>query len=100
MSERGLSTPCNGRPVQTDLDMQCPVEFKTVPDCDCPFEHWHVGRAGCCLDVHVEEEGYTHAILSTGDDEFEKVFHGADTLDKGRPLAMSWAATMIGESYE
>lgn len=79
------------------LDMQCPKDFGTEPDCACPYEHWHIGVAGCCLDIHVEEEGYTHIILGTGDDEFEHTLPGVTCLETARPLAMAWAAEMICE---
>jgi hypothetical protein len=61
----------------------------TAPDCACPFEHWHIGCV--CLDIHVEEEGYTHAILDAGDWQEEREFPGAATLEIGRPLAIEWA---------
>lgn len=85
--------------MRTVLDLKCPVDYGTVPDCACPYEHWHIGIAGCCLDIHVEEEGYTHIILNTGDDEFEHTLPDVACLEAARPLAMAWASQIICESH-
>jgi hypothetical protein len=78
------------------LDMECPVEFGTVPDCDCAYEHWHIG-VGHCLDIHFEPDGSIHVLLGGGDFENETVLHGP-SLDAVRDEAFAWAAPLIGEA--
>lgn len=78
------------------LDMQCPVEFGTMPDCKCPHEHWHIGPAGACVDIHVEDEGYTHVMLDMGDLGHEVHLHGVSTLEAAKPIAFLWASTVLG----
>lgn len=82
--------------MRATLAMSCPVEFGTMPDCDCPFEHWHIGRAGTCLDVHLEEDGTAHFFLDTGDSDAE-IEMPAMTLEQARTEAFRWAAPLIGE---
>jgi len=79
------------------LAMECPPFFGTMPDCDCPWEHWHIGNAGCCLDVHFEEDRSVHVILQAGDLEHETTLHGVPDLGRARELAFAWAAPLIGE---
>lgn len=81
------------------LDMDCPVENSTLPDCDCPYEHWHVGIGGCCLDIHVEENGDLHVTLNAGDWDADTTFRGVTTIEQARPLAFAWAGQQIGEPY-
>lgn len=69
-------------------DDQCNVEFGTVPDCDCPHEHWHVG--GICLDVHIEEDRTGHAIL--GNDDWQLEVSGVENLDEMRAIAFAWTS--------
>lgn len=84
--------------MKRELAMECPVEFGTVPDCDCPYEHWHIGHAGCCLDIHLEEDGSVHVILETGDWDRETSFLGLSSLDEARERAFVWAGQQIGEA--
>lgn len=73
---------------------ECNVEFGTVPDCDCPHEHWHVN--GDCLDVHVEEDGSGHAII--GNDDCQLEVRGISGLDEMRAIAFTWALHRHGIS--
>lgn len=85
--------------MQAVLDMQCAADFGLLPECACPYQHWHIGQSGCCLDIHFEADGSCHAILFTGDgDEDETLFHGLSSIEQARPLAMAWAAPIIGET--
>jgi len=79
------------------LDALCNREMGTEPDCDCAHEHWHIGAAGACLDIHVEPEGWTHCILDLGDVGHEIELHGITTLDQARGIAFLWAATITGD---
>lgn len=81
------------------MDMQCPVEFDTLPDCTCPHEHWHIGHAGCCLDIHFEEDGSVHVTLDAYDWQDEIVLHGVSTLAEASAIALAWGAGKIGETY-
>jgi hypothetical protein len=69
----------------------CNDEFDTVPDCDCPSEHWHFGRAGVCLEMHLEPDGSAHCAIYGGDWETETVLHGVTDIEALRPLAFQWA---------
>lgn len=85
--------------MKRELSMDCPVEFGTIPDCDCPYEHWHVGISNTCLDIHFEDDGSVHVTLDASDWEAETIFHGATCLADIREYAFSWAAQQIGASY-
>lgn len=81
-----------GEAVQAVRDDQCNVEFGTVPDCDCPHEHWHIG--GVCLDVHIEEDGSGHSIL--GNDDWQLGVKGVESIDEMRAIAFAWASQKYG----
>ena len=83
----------------TRLDMQCAIDFGITPDCDCAHEHWHLGDAGTCLDLHLEDDGSCHVILFLEEDEIHTHYVGLTSIDQVRPLAMVWAAPFIGEHY-
>lgn len=70
-----------------------------APDCDCPFEHWHVGEAPTCLDIHFEEDGSVHARIDAGDWEAEVFFKDVHAMEQARVLAFEWAASKLGETY-
>lgn len=72
------------------LDMRCAELFGYTPDCGCPHEHWHVGKAGCCLDVHFEADGSAHVILDAGDFDDETTFRGLTDIDAARAAAFQW----------
>jgi hypothetical protein len=76
-----------------ERDDQCNVEFGTVPDCDCPHEHWHVN--GVCLDVHIEEDGTGHIILTLEDDPIELQISGVANIDEARAIGWAWAAKRL-----
>jgi len=84
--------------MRRELDMQCPIDFGTTPDCDCPYEHWHVGQAGTCLDIHFEADGSVHVTLDSGEWDAETTIHGAASLDDVRDDAFVWAASKIMEN--
>lgn len=90
--------PASSTVAQAILAPECCDEFDTNPDCACPHEHWHVGRAGTCLDIHIEEEGYTHLTIDFGDGSHEVELHGISTLDAARPIAFLWAGTILGQT--
>lgn len=71
---------------------------ETIPDCDCPFEHWHIGTNNACLDVHFEEDGSVHCILDVGDWDAETTMTGKADMDAARTAAFAWAAPLIGEA--
>lgn len=78
--------------VQAVRDDQCNVEFGTVPDCDCPHEHWHIG--GVCLDVHIEDDGSGHSIL--GNDDWQLEVKGVESIDEMRAIAFAWSSQKYG----
>lgn len=73
---------------------------ETAPDCDCPFEHWHIGQINACLDVHFEDDGSVHCILDVGDWDTEVTFDGIADMQTARIAAFAWAAPLIGESTD
>lgn len=75
--------------MKAELDMQCPQEFGTMPECDCPFEHWHIN--GVCLDIHFEDDGSCHVLIDSGEADDEMTLEGMASLDEARPLAFAWA---------
>lgn len=81
-----------GMPAVQDVALICPTSMRTLPDCDCPFEHWHVGHGGVCLDVHLEEDGTTHAILDAGDWQEEVTGRGHSSIEEAREWALQWAS--------
>ncbi len=85
--------------MHAELDMKCPADFGTLPDCDCPFQHWHIGGALTCLDVHFEEDASVHLRLYTGDYEAETILMGMSSLEQALPFAFRWAASLIGDEF-
>lgn len=77
------------------LDNSCAVAFGTVPDCPCPWEHWHLN--GCCLDVHFEEDKSLHLHLDAGDWEQEARIEDVKDMDEARELAIEWAMGFLHE---
>ena len=71
------------------LANDCAAYFGTVPDCLCPYEHWHIN--GVCLDVHVEEDGSLHMHLDAGDWEQDARIEDVKDMDEARELAIEWA---------
>lgn len=76
---------------------QCPKEFGTAPDCDCPWEHWHVGTSGMCLDVHIENDGSAHITLDWGDDGRELQIVGKLDLAQARHIAFAWVSLLCSQ---
>lgn len=87
VEQQTLARAGGGREVAFVRDDLCNVEFGTVPDCDCPHEHWHF--CGVCLDVHIEEDGSGHSIL--GNDDWQLEVRGVANLDEMRAIAFAWA---------
>jgi hypothetical protein len=77
-----------------ERDDQCNIEFGTVPDCNCPHEHWHVN--GVCLDVHIEEDRSGHIILTVEDDPIELSVGGLKDFAELRGIAFAWATCRLG----
>lgn len=67
----------------------------TIPDCACPFEHWHVGPTNICLDIHFEEDGSVHFLMDAGDWDNEHTAHGLQNMDEAREAAFAWAEKLL-----
>jgi len=76
------------------LAPECEEEFDTAPDCECPHEHWHVGRAGACLVLHIEDDGSGHIVLDWGDDSRSLSVTGVRSLDELRDMALGLVRNM------
>lgn len=76
-----------------ELDMKCPEDMKTMPECNCPFEHWHVDRL--CFDIHFEENGEVHLLVMGEDWESDTMLQNIPDLEAARPLAFTWLSTVI-----
>lgn len=78
------------------LAMDCPIEFRTMPDCACPYEHWHLmSLAGSCLDVHLEEDGSAHFRFDGDGIEVELTVDGCTDLGEARQRAFAWVCTEV-----
>lgn len=82
--------------MKAELAMSCPEEFGFLPDCDCPYEHWHLPEYGACLDVHFEPDNSVH-VLILGDETFEAqtTFQGIPDMIQARAKAFAWAETKL-----
>lgn len=77
-----------------ELCNECAEDFGTLPDCRCPFEHWHWG--GWCIDVHFEDDGSVHARVEHPDcGEWDTHYVGIDDMDGARSFAAAWAEHVI-----
>jgi hypothetical protein len=78
-----------------ELAPLCNAEFGAEPDCDCPSEHWHVGSAGACLEMHLEPDGSAHCAIFAGDWETEAGFQNISDIEALRSIAFRWAAEAL-----
>ena len=82
--------------MHAELNMACAEQFGMLPDCNCPHEHWHIGQARFCLDLHFEDDGSCHVLLMDDDGEdIETDFTGHASIDTVRPLALAWASLKV-----
>lgn len=79
------------------LDMRCAEQSGYVAECACPHEHWHVGRAGCCLDVHFEDDGLVRVLLDAGDFDDEVEFSDLADMEAARAAAFAWFVGKYGD---